>query len=136
VKYIKPFLFIFLSIFLVLSVNADLFASLVYEYKIPDVTVVFSNNLSVSAERQKEIADKIAGVSSNIPPEASPNNIICTLFGHDLSPQVTVTATHHKVRLYVPRCLMEVYHVVYCNRCNYTEQNLENSFYIDCCPED
>ena len=66
---------------------------------------------------------------------ASPDNIICTIFGHDLS-TTTVTVTHHKVEQHHPRCLMELYHVTACSRCNYTDAELQSSFHILCCPED
>ena len=128
-----------LLLFLAFTVYADELNPLVYQYTNPEVTVAFSEPLELTASRQKEIADNIAGVCSNsspIPNNDFPNNIICTLFGHDIAPEVTVTATHHKVRTYAPRCLMEVYHVTYCKRCDYTVESLENSFYIFCCPVD
>lgn len=124
---------------LILTVQADDFNPLVYQYSNPEVTVVFSAPLEVTSSRQKDIADSIAGIDTNTSltsDSISPNNIICTLFGHDIAPEVTVTATHHKVKVYNPRCLMELYHVTYCKRCDYTVQNLENDFYIICCPED
>lgn len=133
------FYILLLSSFLVIAVNADGTNSLIYQYENPEVTIVFSEPLNVSAERQQEIADKIAGIPSYTlidPNTASPENIICTIFGHNMSPTVTVTATHHKVNQYQPRCLMEIYHVNYCTRCDYTIESLENSFFIACCPED
>jgi len=130
----------FIFIFFALTVCADEFNPLIYQYENPDITVKFSEPLEMSAERQQDIADGIAGVSSGDsmlqPGTSSPDNIICTLFGHDIAPQSTVTATHHKVKVYNPRCLMEVYHVTYCRRCDYTVSELYNDFYIICCPED
>ena len=134
------FLVSFLLIgFLVVFVFADEFNPLIYQYTDPEVTVVFSNPLEVSGPRQREIADTIAGIEPNpslIHNAEPPENIICTLFGHDIAPEVSVTATHHKVNEYNPRCLMEVYHVTYCKRCDYTVAELVNSFFIICCPED
>jgi hypothetical protein len=137
-KYIKYSIAIFLLTFLSIIVFADELNPLVYEYTNPDITIIFSEPLEVSAEKQKRIADNIAGSSSMLssPSSNSPNNIICTLFGHDIAPQSTVTATHHKVRQYNPRCLMKVYHVTYCKRCDYTVTELDNEFFIACCPED
>lgn len=138
-KLLKYSLFVILSAFLILSVFADDINPLVYYYEDPEVTVTFSEPLSTSEARQHEIADTIAGITSNTiidPANASPDNIICILFGHDIAPTATVTATHHKVYKYNPRCLMEVYHITYCTRCDYTVENLESSFYIVCCPED
>jgi hypothetical protein len=121
------------------SAFADELNPLVYQYYNPETTITFSEPLQVSAERQKQIADIIAGATNDSSMTAvvdSPNNIICTLFGHDIAPQSTVTATHHKVRQYNPRCLMELYHVTYCKRCDYTVTEMVNDFYIVCCPED
>lgn len=124
---------------LMLSVYADGLNPLVYQYTNPDITVEFSEPLNVSAERQQSIADKIAGIESNSlisPGGDSPDNILCTLFGHKLSDPVTVTATHHKVNQYQPRCQMDVYDVVYCTRCDYTDTQFVHSIYVFCCPED
>lgn len=138
-KTIKLFLFIFLLSFLIVIAHADEFNPLIFQYTNPEVTVRFMENLEMSAEKQQEIADKLAGVQQNgfINPEvASPDNIICILFGHDLAPEATVTVTHHKVSKYNPRCYLELYHVTYCNRCDYTVEELHSSSYVICCPED
>ena len=138
-KIIKVISLFAIMSFLLLVVNAEDINSLIYQYTNPEVTVKFLKPLEISFERQQEIADEIAGVvpqgitGSN---NSSPDNIICTLFGHDLAPQATVTATHHKVEKYNPRCLMELYHVTYCKRCDYTVTELQGSAYIVCCPED
>jgi len=123
----------------VVAIYADDYNPLVYQYTDPDITVEFTEPLDVSIEHQREIADKIAGFTSatSSSPNTTPvNNIICTLFGHDIAPEVSVTATHHKVNKYNPRCLMELYHVTYCKRCDYTVEELVNDFFIFCCPED
>jgi len=135
-KYIFSFVIAYL---MVMSVAAFEVNQITYQYQNPDITVTFLDPLNISSDRQQEIADFIAGVETDTLlnlGSTSPNNIICTIFGHDMSPEVTVTATHHKVDKYNPRCLMEIYHVTYCKRCDYTVQNLENDFYIVCCPED
>ena len=136
VKYLSS---IILFGLLISIVSADGFNPLIYQYTNPEVTVEFSEPLDIPAERQKDIADQLAGVSQSgiiIPGVASPDNIICTLFGHDMSEEVTVTVTHHKVSQYAPRCILELYHVKYCKRCDYTESELHNSVWIFCCPED
>ena len=130
-------LFLALSV-LTLTIFADDLNPLVYQYHDPEVTVEFSESLNISMERQQHIADDIAGISSSSisnPPQILPDNIICTLFGHDLS-TTTVTATHHKAKVYNPRCLVEVYHVSACSRCNYSDMEMVGSVYIFCCPED
>lgn len=124
---------------LVLVVYADEIEPLVYQYENPPITVAFSEHLAITPERQRGIADELAGITSNqliVPGNSTPNNIICTLFGHNLAPATVVTVTHHKVRQHVPRCYMEVYDVTYCTRCDYTSNELTNDFYYDCCPED
>lgn len=124
---------------LMVFIKADEFNPLIYQYNNPDITITFLTPLEISPERQKEIADSIAGISDGTELESNivfPTNIICTIFGHDLAPEGTVTATHHKVRQYNPRCLMEIYHVTYCKRCDYAVSELDNDFYIICCPED
>jgi hypothetical protein len=138
-KTYRLLLFALISVLLILSVHAAKSDLLIYQYTNPEVTVSFSEPLEVSAERQQVIADEIAGITSNTNPlneSYMPNNLICTLFGHDIAPQTTVTATHHKVDKYNPRCLMEVYHVTYCKRCDYAVEELVNDFFIFCCPED
>lgn len=124
---------------LMVSVSADETFPTIFEYTNPEITVMISAPTDISSEHLKTIADEIVGIEPDImvsPSNDSPSNIICTLLGHNLSPEVTVTATHHKVETHHPRCLMEIYHVVYCKRCDYTESSLEDSFYIVCCPED
>jgi len=130
-------LFVLISV-LALITYADEVNSLVYQYHNPEVTVEFAEPLNVSSERQQQIADEIAGVNSSTISGSNttlPDNIICTLFGHDLSTS-TVTATHHKVLPHNPRCLVEIYHVTACSRCNYTDAELVGSVFIVCCPED
>lgn len=138
-KNIRILLFVIIMFALMLSVFADELNPLVYQYSNPDRTVEFSEPLNVSYDRQQSIADEIAGIHTNsmVDPEiASPNNLICTIFGHNITGPVTVTATYHKVNPYEPRCRMEIYHITYCTRCDYTDKELIGSTYIFCCPDD
>jgi hypothetical protein len=138
-KILKFSLFVLVFCSLIFVGYADEFNPLVYNFTAPEVTVTFSELLETSPDRQEHIAEEIAGIASDTminPHEDTPNNLICTIFGHDLAPQTTVTATHHKVNQYNPRCLMEVYHVTYCKRCDYGVSELYNDFFIICCPED
>lgn len=134
---------IILLCFLILFSNYALAGSsgpTVYQYDIPEVTVVFPSSVEIPINIQNRIADELAGIgiSSSLPCKSgeNPDNILCTLFGHKFSSPVSVTATHHKVRQYDPRCILELYHVLYCTRCDYTESQLVASSYISCCPED
>lgn len=120
------------------AVSADENTQLVYEYYFPHVTVTFEDTLGVSNDMRQEIADSIylsVVEDGALGGEAEPNNLICTLFGHNLTTN-TVTATYHKVREHAPRCRVEVYHVSICSRCNYSEKELANTFYTFCCPEE
>ena len=137
-KITKIVLFFVTISILMLSIQAGDVFPLTYQYTDPEVTVEFSETLEISLARHQQIADEIAGIMSNAiidPTVASPNNIVCTIFGHKLS-TTTVTATHHKVLPYDPRCLLEIYDVTACSRCDYTDAVLVHSTYILCCPVD
>lgn len=137
-KILKTITAFILASALTLTIFADGINPLIYQYIDPEITVEFADALNISPERQQQIADEIAGINTSSVsafPSVSPNNIICTLFGHDLS-TTTVTATHHKVHVHEPRCLVEIYHVTACSRCNYTDPQLVGSGFICCCPED
>ena len=135
-KVVKVLLLIASILIFSVVVCADELTSLVYQYSNPEATVTFSEYLDIPSERYQKIADDLIGITSMEPLEPEqPNGIICTLFGHNLT-TTTVTVTHHKVRQYTPRCLMEVYHVSTCSRCDYYTQEMVNSFHISCCPED
>lgn len=130
--------FIALALGMSFSVSAVENTQLVYEYYFPHVTVTFEDTLGVSNDVRQGIADSIYSSvveSDSLGGEEAPNNLICTLFGHNFNTN-TVTATYHKVRENAPRCRVEVYHVSVCSRCNHSEQELVNSFYTFCCPEE
>lgn len=137
-KVPKLIILTFLLGFLILSVYADELNPLIYQYNNPEITVVFSEPLQTTPDRQQSIADEIAGVTPSIiyPNPANPDNILCTLFGHKLADPVTVTATYHKVDPHQPRCLLKAYDVTYCTRCDYTDTVQFDEFYVFCCPED
>ncbi|MBR6784460.1 MAG: hypothetical protein IKM32_07170 [Clostridia bacterium] len=107
--------------------------SATYEYDLGDTkyTVEFEDN-NLTTEQQETIAAKILGIETST---AVPANIWCDLFGHDLVSS-TVTATEHKVRSSTPRCLKHTYDVTVCEACDYSEQTLVASTYINCCPVD
>lgn len=104
-----------------------------YEYEIDNTkyTIQFEDN-NLSTAQQEAVAAKILGIEASA---AVPANIWCDLFGHDLVSS-TVTATEHKVRTYAPRCLKHTYDVTVCEDCDYSEQTLVASTYLDCCAED
>ncbi len=94
-------------------------------------TVEFNDN-NLTAEEQELVAAKLAGIEYNA---AAPANILCDIFGHDYE-YTTASVITHKVRTYAPRCKKQMYDVTYCEDCDYTEQTLTLTTYIDCCAED
>ena len=104
-----------------------------YEFVIDDIsyTVEFEDS-NMSQETQMDIAELLIGSESC---NATPANIWCDIFGHDL---VTSTASviTHKVRASEPRCKKQTYNVTACEDCDYSEQTLLSTAYIYCCAAD
>ena len=115
---------------LVSSTNGD-----VYEFTNPDITVTFDSSGVFTEQKKEEIAYSFAGFIPNDNGEKSTNNIICSIFGHDLS-SGTVTVVQHKVYIRSPRCVLSIYDVTGCSRCDYIEQVLVGSSRIICHPEE
>ena len=105
-----------------------------YDYEIYGTKYTIEiDDSAVSVEKQEAIAEKLVGIENQ-----STNNTYglgCTLFGHDYA-YTTATVIEHKVRTYAPRCKKMIYDVTYCEDCDYTEQTLVGTAYIDCCPEE
>ena len=104
-----------------------------YTYKTEDAeyTVIFSNS-SMSQEKQEAIAQKLIGLDDS---SVQTYGLGCTLFGHDyLYDRVHVVT--HKVNSTSPRCKRQTYDITYCEDCDYYEEKLLNTTYINCCPED
>ena len=120
---------------LMMSIEASSDPQYVYEYNIPEVTVSFSSNNGFSEQKRQVIANNIAGLQNENVESESTRNIICSIFGHDLS-SGEVISIKHKVSHRDPRCLLEIYDVVSCSRCDYLEQNLISSRHISCHPEE
>lgn len=105
-------------------------AEYTYEIDNTEYTVEFTDS-NLSAEKQKAIAAKLVGAEYS---EAVPANILCDIFGHDfVTSQVKVVT--HKVRTTAPRCKEETFSVNACEDCDYSEQTLIGTNYIDCCAE-
>ena len=102
-----------------------------YETEEAVYTVEFNDN-NLTAEEQKLVAAKLAGIEYNT---AAPANIWCDIFGHDYK-YTTASVIAHKTRTYAPRCKRQTYDVTYCEDCDYTEQTLLTTAFIYCCPED
>ncbi len=99
-----------------------------YETEYAVYTVEFTDD-NLTTEEQEFIAAKLTGIEYN---SASPANILCDIFGHDYKYSSANVITH-KVRTSAPRCKQQTYEVTYCEDCDYTEQTLISTTYIDCC---
>lgn len=95
-----------------------------------EYTVEFKTG--VPDEKQETIANALVGDNGNA---AQPYGLGCTLFGHDYK-YTSAIVIQHKVFPTSPRCVEYYYDVTYCEDCDYTEETLLGSSYIDCCPKD
>ena len=135
-KIIKRFMGIILCcLVLTITVNASEIGQNTYEFIEPEMTVQFSSDTEFSEQKKYEIACSFAGVCNSHIPGDSINNIICSLFGHNLSTSM-ISVTTHKVHIRDPRCQLDIYDVTGCSRCDYIEQVLVSSGRISCHPEE
>ena len=108
----------------------------VFQYYEPDITAEFDEGNELDEITKEKIADHLAGIiTMGQIDDVTPDNILCTLFGHQTS-QSAVTVTRHKVYIHAPRCRKDFYEVTSCSRCDYTVEELLGSACIDCHPED
>ncbi len=104
-----------------------------YTFEIDDVEyTVKINDPYVSAEKKQTIANAIVCQNNT---DIMTVNVWCDIFGHDYK-YTTASVMQHKVNVYAPRCKEQLYDVTYCEDCDYTEQKLISTSYINCCPED
>ena len=115
---------------LTLAISASSENALIIFYSEEGITVEFDANTSLSPEKRQMIADAIAIDNPVIQSRAW-----CWLTGHDKTTE-TVTATYHKQLPLDPRCLLEIYLVTTCSKCDFYEEELHSSGYITCCPEE
>lgn len=94
-----------------------------------DSTTYISNEDSIT----KIGTDKV--LSSNIENEViTVQNIICTLFGHDLNDGTIWKSTWHPYQSVSPYCKKIIYLSYHCNRCNYSRDDVQNTFTYNCHP--
>ncbi|MBR7184553.1 MAG: hypothetical protein IKD37_02980 [Clostridia bacterium] len=130
-KYLfKIMSFILVMLCFTLAIVASELNGPIIVYPDEGITVRFEENTSLSSAEMQAIADSIVH-DSPIPQTYA----FCWLLGHDKITE-TVTATHHKVDTYDPRCLLEIYLITTCSRCDYYSEEFDSSGYISCCPED
>ncbi len=115
---------------LTFAVSASSTSNLTISYPEEDVTVTFDASTTFSAEQRQRIADFIVLDTPVIQSRAW-----CWLTGHDKITE-TVTVTYHKEHQTSPRCRLDVYLITTCSKCDYYEEELYNTHYIVCCPED
>lgn len=102
-----------------------------YETEDTEYTVIFSDS-SIPQEKQEAITQKLIGLGDS---SAQTYGLGCVLFGHDYLYEVVHVVTH-KVYSTAPRCKQDSYDVTLCEDCDYFEEDLYATAYIDCCPED
>lgn len=90
------------------------------------------NDSSISEQKKQTIANALVGSTES---EVMTINIWCDLFGHDYQ-YTTASVIQHKAKVYTPRCKRQTYDVTYCEDCDYTEQTLKSTTYVNCCPEE
>ena len=104
----------------------------------PDKEITVENPDGLDYETMKYIADSIAygeQVQLENPSHiAMPANILCTLFGHNLTTSYVSEVTHN-VYTTSPKCVKKTYEVIPCTRssCDYFEKNLISSARISSC---
>ena len=124
--------FVLISAFSVCAFASDNTSS-VYTYVKEGVeyTVDFSD-ASFSADKHEVIAQRLLSLAED---EVQTYGLMCTLFGHKFETS-EISVITHKVYQYAPRCKDEAYDVSICTRCDYQEQTLITTSYIDCCHEE
>ncbi len=96
-----------------------------------EYTVEFEDP-ALTEEKKTSIANALIGTSES---EIMTANLLCSLFGHKYKDTVA-SAIQHKASAIAPRCKKQTFDVKYCENCDYTEQTLLGTTYINCCPED
>ena len=122
--------FILVMLCFVLAVSASELNGTAIEYPNEMITIQFEENTSLSAERMQMIADSFV-YGTPIPQTYA----LCWLTGHDKVTE-TMTVTQHKADQYDPRCILEIYLITTCTKCDYYSEEFDSSGYISCCPED
>jgi hypothetical protein len=131
----KKILSVLISLFILAtalcaSVNAESTVTNTYTFETEEAhyTVEFSDN-TLTEEQQITIAEKLIADEDN---SIQTYGLGCILFGHDYK-YTTASVIEHKVRTSAPRCKRKTYDVKYCEDCDFTEETLLTTSYIDCC---
>lgn len=134
-KRFKIIILPILCYMLIINCMALDFENNIFNYHDEHITVTFDEGTTLSHARQYYIADCIVN-SAHVIKMTDPQALSwCWLFGHDITIH-SVSAVHHKVAPYSPRCLREIYEVKTCSNCDYNDITLISSYYIACCSND
>ena len=131
IRVLAFLLVIMTALSVVASATRENTATYTYETEDTEYTVIFSDS-SVPQEKQEAIAQKLIGIDDS---SAQTYGLGCTLFGHDYLYD-TVDVITHKVRASHPRCKQDTYDITYCEDCDYFDEELVATTYVQCCPLD
>ncbi len=92
------------------------------------IVVTFESD-NLTEEQQRRVAEGLVFGKDNT---AATYGLGCTLFGHDYVYETSYVVTH-KVRTTHPRCRQQTYEVTYCEDCDFHEETLVDTRYVDCC---
>ena len=129
-RVIKLVSVILVMLCLTFAVSASNGNDLIISYPENNITVEFDASTTLSSTKRQVVADAIVLDTPIIQSRAW-----CWLTGHDKTSD-TVGVTYHKQMVLDPRCLLEVYIITTCTKCDYYEEELYSSGYISCCPVD
>lgn len=128
----KKILTIMLCAVLAINCNAFTVGNSTYDYVVDDahITIEFSSDSALSAEKQQQIADQMVYGD-----DGASTYAWCWLTGHNYVTE-SVTAVEHKVYTLSPRCIKRIYSVETCSKCDHFEETLISETLIPCCPEE
>lgn len=113
-----------LNIILNVSANGNI-------YNNNGITIEFSETTAFTTEQQAVITQMI--INDTINTNATPYNLLCTLFGHQTTTE-TIGIIEHCVSDTAPRCLKTVQDITACTRCETViDIYTISSYYINCC---
>ncbi len=131
--YMKKVIICFLAITLVCSFAMGVDAvqqtsGNSYYFENRGIEVVFSADSAFNEEQQQRIAEILANDITQVEGRSW-----CWLLGHEyISDAVSVIT--HGVRDTNPRCIERFYEITTCANCNYYDEELLSTIYVDCCP--
>lgn len=118
----------------VLAINCSAFSVVdtTYDYELNNkhITVEFSSDSALSAQKQQQIARHMIYGDDGVSTYA-----LCWLTGHDYVTE-GVTLIEHKVYVLSPRCMKRTYSVKTCTKCDFLEETLISQARYACCPEE